>query len=289
MESVEEEGYKYLGILEVDDLQHAVMKERFCAEYFRRLKKVLSSKLNGRNAIGAINAWAVAVMRYGAGVMNWAQTELQAIDRKTQKKLSIYGAMHVRDSVDRLYCSRRQGETELSGVCVCVKAEENSLAYYVSQTLETVLQKVGRQKIVNVVQYIEPSIYKKTEKLKGMQNLKNKDMLGQFVQYTEPASDKEKSWKWLRNGDLKTEMAAQGQALRINRVEFRIDHSCVSSKCRICSDKDETVWHVIGECSKLATLYKRRHDNVARIIHWALCIMVFPLQRDGMSTTLKRY
>ena len=42
MQSVEEEGYKYLGILEVNDLQHTVMKERFCAKYFRRLKKVLS-------------------------------------------------------------------------------------------------------------------------------------------------------------------------------------------------------------------------------------------------------
>ena len=43
MQSFEEEGYKYLGILEVDDLQHTVMKKRFCAEHFRRLKKVLSS------------------------------------------------------------------------------------------------------------------------------------------------------------------------------------------------------------------------------------------------------
>ena len=76
MQSVEEEGYKYLGILEMDDLQHTVMKERFCAEYFRRLKKVLSSKLNGRNVIRAINAWAVAVMRYGSGGVNWTQTGL---------------------------------------------------------------------------------------------------------------------------------------------------------------------------------------------------------------------
>ena len=105
MQSVEEKGYKYLGILEADDLQHIVMKERFCVEYFRRLKKVLSSKLNGRNVIRAINVWAVAVMRYGAGVVDWTQTELQAIDWKTRKKLSMYGAMHVRDSVDRLYCS----------------------------------------------------------------------------------------------------------------------------------------------------------------------------------------
>ena len=52
---------------------------------------------------------------------------------------------------------------------------------------------------------IEPSGYKEAEKLKGMQNWKNKDMLGQFVQDTEPASDKEKSWGWLRNGDLKKE------------------------------------------------------------------------------------
>ena len=271
MQSVHEEGYKYLGILEVDDLQHTVIKERFRAEYFRRLKNLLSSKLNGRNVIRAINAWAVAVMRYGAVVVNWTQTELQAIDRKTRKKLCMYDAMHVRDSVDRLYCSRREGGRGLSGVCACVKAEENSLAYYLSQTLEPVLQEVGRQKIVNVVQCVEPTDYKEAEKLNEMQDWKNKGMLGQFVRDTEPVSDKEKSWGWLRNGDLKKEtegmiVAAQGQALRTNYVKFRIDHNCVSPKCRMCGDKDETVWHVIGECAKLAgTEYKRRHDNVARI------------------------
>ena len=152
MQSVEEESYKYLGILEVKERLKIVMKERFCAEYFRRLKKVLSSKLNGRNVIRAINAWAVAVMRYGAGVVNWTQTELQTIDRKTRKIPSMYGAMHVRDSVDRLYCSRREGGRGLSGVCACVKAEENSFAYYVSQTLEPVLQEVGRQNIVQCCQ-----------------------------------------------------------------------------------------------------------------------------------------
>ena len=125
--------------------------------------------------------------------MNWIQTEFQALDWKTRKKLSMYGALHVRDSVDRLYCSRREGGRELSRVCACVKAEENSLAYYVSQTLEPVLQEVGRQKIVNVVQCVEPSDYKEAEKLKGMQNWKNKDMLGQFVRETKPVSDKKKS------------------------------------------------------------------------------------------------
>ena len=201
----------------------------------------------------------------------------------------MYGAIHVRDSVDRLYCSRREGGRGLSGVCACVKAEENGLAYCVSQTLEPVLQEVGRQKIVNVVQCFEPSDYKEAEKLKGMQNWKNKDMLGQFVQDTELVSDKEKSWGWLWNGDLKKEaegmiLAAQRQALRTKYVKLRIDHSCVSPKCRMCGDKDETVWHVIDECSKLAgTEYKMRHDNVARIIHRALCI------KYGFSTAERWY
>ena len=127
------------------------------------------------------------------------------------------------------------------------------------------------------------------EKLKRMQNWKNKVMLSQSVRDTEPVSDKEKSWGWLRNGDLKMEtesmiLAAQGQALRTNYVTFRIDHRCVSPKCRMCRDKDETVWHVIGECSKLAgTEYKRRYDNVAGIIRRALCI------KYGFSTAERWY
>ena len=109
-------------------------------------------------------------------------------------------------------------------------------------------------------------------------------MLDQFVRDTELVSDKEKSWGWLRNGDLEKEtdgmiLAAQRQALRTNYVKIRIYLSRVSPKCRMCGDKDKTVWHVIGECSKLAwTEDKRRHENVAKIIHQALCI------RYGFST-----
>jgi len=34
-------------------------------------------------------------------------------------------------------------------------------------------------------------------------------------------------------------------------------------------EKDESMGHLVGECSKLAQAdYKHRHDNVARVIHW---------------------
>ena len=81
----------------------------------------------------------------------------------------------------------------------------------------------------------------------------------------------------MKKGDLKPETealicAAQEQALRTNYIKHKIDHTHEEDKCRMCGQKGETVWHITSECEKLAQgEYKRRHDNVARIIHWELC------------------
>jgi hypothetical protein len=46
--------------------------------------------------------------------------------------------------------------------------------------------------------------------------------------------------------------------------------------------KGESVGHLVSECSKLAQLeYKRRHDNVARIVHWELC-RKYELERSAV-------
>ena len=66
LNSDKEEGYKYLGVLEADDIKHVEMKEKIQKEYFRRVRKILKSKLNGGNTIKAINSRAVSVVRYGA-------------------------------------------------------------------------------------------------------------------------------------------------------------------------------------------------------------------------------
>ena len=41
------------------------------AEYKRRLRLILKSKLNGKNKIQAINTWAVTLLRDRAGIINW--------------------------------------------------------------------------------------------------------------------------------------------------------------------------------------------------------------------------
>ena len=49
MKIIEEGGYRYLGILEMDKIKEAVMINRFKKEYLRRVRLILRSKLNGKN------------------------------------------------------------------------------------------------------------------------------------------------------------------------------------------------------------------------------------------------
>ena len=70
------------------------MKLKVSKEYFKRLKKVLKSKLNGGNLVQGLNTWAVSLLRYSAPFISWRKCELQTIDRKTRKLLTIYGGLH---------------------------------------------------------------------------------------------------------------------------------------------------------------------------------------------------
>ena len=102
----EGDGYKYLGILEADDVKHNDMKQSISKEYLRRIRKILKSKLNGGNVVSAINSRAVSLIRHGAGIIKWSKEELRALDRKTRKLLTIYRSLHPQADVDRLYVKR---------------------------------------------------------------------------------------------------------------------------------------------------------------------------------------
>ena len=103
MKGVNKEGYKYLGIVERDGIKEKEMKERFTKEYKRRIKLILKSNLNSRNATSAMNIWAVAVMKYGARIVKWTKEELEKLDRQTRKIMTMNGALHPKRDVDRLY------------------------------------------------------------------------------------------------------------------------------------------------------------------------------------------
>ena len=106
---VEEEGYRFLSILLFEETLNTKMKGTITAEYIRRVKKLCRSKLNSGNLISGINAWAVSVARYSAGVVEWTVEELVNMDRKTRRILVINGCLHPGSNVARLYRSAEKG------------------------------------------------------------------------------------------------------------------------------------------------------------------------------------
>ena len=87
----------------------------------------------------------------------------------------------------------------------------------------------------------------------------------------------DKTWTWLRKGNFKRKtesflIAAQNSTIRTNHIKARIDKTQQNSKCRLCGDRDETIYHVISECCKFAQkVYKARHDWVVEVTHWERC------------------
>jgi len=83
---------KYLGVEESFHIQHKNEKEELKKEYLR-LRLVLGTELSAKYKIQAIRSLAVPVLRYSFGIINWHQ-ELQKLDWKTRKLLTIHGQHH---------------------------------------------------------------------------------------------------------------------------------------------------------------------------------------------------
>ena len=100
MKEVDENGYVYLDVLELDEIKEHKMKSEVSVEYKRRLSLMLKSKLNSRNKIQVINTWAAALLQYGAGLIHSKANELRKIDRTARKMLMMYGAFHPKSDID---------------------------------------------------------------------------------------------------------------------------------------------------------------------------------------------
>ena len=57
----------------------------------------------------------------------------------------------------------------------------------------------------------------------------------------------------------------------------------IESKCRLCKDQEETVFHVLGSCSSLSSkLYlTTRHDNIARELVQEIANVEKPKKQRG--------
>ena len=88
---VEEEGYRYPGKSQLDQTGlNTKMKGNITAEYVKRIKKLCRSKLNGGSLFSRTNAWAVGVVRYSAGIVDWA--DILSVDAGSLPRRNIGSA-----------------------------------------------------------------------------------------------------------------------------------------------------------------------------------------------------
>ena len=76
------------------------------------------------------------------------KSELQPIDRKTRKLFIIYGALHPKSEVGRLYIPRKEGGRGLISTEDCVQSPIRGLEVYVHGREERLIQDARGDKMV---------------------------------------------------------------------------------------------------------------------------------------------
>ena len=139
IKEINENGYKYLGVLEVEESLEKEMKEKLKSEYCKHVKLLARSKLYGGNAIKGINSWAVSVICHTAGIIDWTAKELKTIGIRTRKIMTMAGMFHQKGDVDRLYLMKKDGGGGMISVEDCARMEEKNLARYIMRSKERLL------------------------------------------------------------------------------------------------------------------------------------------------------
>jgi hypothetical protein len=112
------------------------MKAKIKKEYCRRIRLILSTELNAKNKIQAIVSLAVPVRQYSFGIIDWKISEIQQMDRKTRKLLTMYGVHHPKADIDRLYLPRREGGRGLVELENAYKSSIVGLSEYIKQATD---------------------------------------------------------------------------------------------------------------------------------------------------------
>ena len=189
------------------------------------------------------------------------------MDQRTRKLMTMHKALHPRGDVDRLCVSRKEGGRGLASI-------EDSVDALI-QRLEDYIQK-HEGGLISATRFDTENTMNNRMTITRKQKWEGKQLYGRFKRLINNISQ-EKTWTWLRKGNLKREtetllIAAQDNTIRTNHIKARIDKTQQNNKCRLCGDRDETINHIISKCSKLAQReYKARHDWVDKMILWEMC------------------
>ena len=281
------EGYKYLGITE--NRESKVSRETFTkihAEILKRTELVCNAGLNGKNAIKAINEYALTAINYYIGVVPMEHADYLMIDRDVRKVL-IKHKIHLQPAnTERLYLPRK----ELGrGLCNIVQKSER-MELQLFQTLfnsrNTSLRRAAILKVMQeehsstaiIIPYLETRY-----KIQGEINLQTLELAQKNHLYSEIKNktrheklyrsksnelvDLEGSSMWLTNGSI----SAREEA-KLCYLQDRNMFGGIPGICPHCKEKVKSVDHLATQCNRmLGHDYTRRHNEVVKCIHLLLC------------------
>ena len=138
----------------------------------------MKSKLNGGNLVRGVNTGTVSLLRYSGAFVSWRKSELQGIDRKTSKLFMIYGALHSKSDVDRLYIPRKEGGRVLISIEVCVELVIRGLEVNVHGSEERLVQAARGDKIDGLK---AASALKRSKKDKRLEDWEERVLHGQYL------------------------------------------------------------------------------------------------------------
>ena len=167
-------------------------------EYLRRTRKLLETKISRRNLTKGINTWAVTLVRYSGPFLKWTREELKQMDQRTRKLMTMHKALHPRDDTDRLYVSRKEGGRGLASIEDTVDAS--------IQRLEDYIEKHERGLITTMRRDTDNTIDERMTTTRK-QKWEEKQLYGCFKRLINNISH-QKTWTWLRKGNLKRETEA---------------------------------------------------------------------------------
>ena len=246
-----------------DLIMNREIKEKVKSEYIRRVKKLIRSQLNGANVIAGINAFVVGIIRYGAGVLHWRKEELESINIKTRRSMTMNRSIHCRENVNCIL----QEKKEEKGLAL------QSLGKYLSDSQKWLLKFAAGEKALSEVE--DPNEFEKRLKKEKRRQWLEKPLRCRFLKETENVSI-EITWQWLKRRHLKKDTEAmacakQKKAQQVNLIKHHIDGQDMAPICRLQGESSETVMHLSSGFPVLGkSKYQIRHDIMGKHIHWLL-------------------
>ena len=296
----EGETYKYLGLDEDISYKGHLNKTRLIKEYFSRVRKIWKSQLTARNKVIAHNTFAIPVLVPTFGILEWTKEEVDQIDVKTRKILTLNQSFHRNSNVARLYTTRDQGGRGLNSATETFISRIVAVAEHVrlASTTSTLLREVHRHEkekllrlasnfcaTLNIVPQlpVDPrDLARAVRSALKKENAKAWTELPQhgFVQrkQTEQAEyDSKLANKWLSKPSMTSHVegyifAMQEQEIRTKSLDKKRNANSdqhTDDLCRHCKSSREDIFHLLCSCPELSlSLYlPLRHNEVAKLVY----------------------